>query len=85
MRSPELELPDDVDALNAMILAMDAQRAQVETQNAELERGTTVGVAGRVGLDAYARAANPAAASTCLKIKVFAASEREAWQNRDCE
>jgi len=39
-----------------------------------------VRASGRHGLDADARASNPAAESACVKIQIFAASGREAWQ-----
>ncbi|MBB6414359.1 cell division protein FtsB [Mesorhizobium sangaii] len=37
MPAPDLELPDDVDALKAMVVAMAEQRAQIEARNADLE------------------------------------------------
>ncbi len=42
----------------------------------------TVRASGRHGLDAHARASNPAAESTCVGNKIFAALGREAWQTR---
>ncbi|WFU39964.1 IS66 family insertion sequence element accessory protein TnpB [Bradyrhizobium sp. CB82] len=46
------------------------------------EHRAVVRGSGRHGLDTHARASNPAAESTCLGNKIFAASGREAWQNR---
>jgi transposase len=44
--------------------------------------GAAVGASGRHGLDTHACASNPAAESTCVGHKIFAASEHEAWQTR---
>jgi hypothetical protein len=46
------------------------------------ERRAAVGASGRHGLDTHACASNPAAESTCVGHKIFAASEHEAWQTR---
>ena len=64
MRPPELELPDDVDALKAMIIAMDAQRTQVETRNAELEQRNT-------HLEAVTKTADERIARLTATIKVL--------------
>lgn len=64
MRPSDLELPDDVDALKAMIIAMDAQRTQVETRNAELEQRNT-------HLEAATKTADERIARLTATIKVL--------------
>ncbi len=64
MRPSDLELPDDVDALKAMILAMDAQRAQVAARNAELEQRNT-------HLEAVTKTADERIARLTATIKVL--------------
>lgn len=41
MPAPDLELPDDVDALKAMVIALAEQRAQVAARNVQLEARNT--------------------------------------------
>src|SRR5690606_18751249 len=41
MPAPDLELPDDGDALKAMVIALAEQRAQVEARNVQLEARNT--------------------------------------------
>ena len=64
MRPPELELPDDVDALKAMIVAMDARRTQVEARNAQLEQRNT-------HLEAVTKTADERIARLTVTIKVL--------------
>ncbi|MGB3503985.1 MAG: IS66 family transposase [Xanthobacteraceae bacterium] len=79
MRPSDLELPDDVDALKAMILAMDAQRTRVETRNAELEQRNT-------HLEAVTKAADERIARLTATIKVLERSRfgrRSEWLGAD--
>jgi hypothetical protein len=68
--------------MDKVIPAASALRRLLGIKKIKNERRAAVGASVRHGLDAHARATNPAAESTCVRIQIFAASRREAWQTR---